>query len=404
MMYVFNIKTLRALLNLKPEKYETVQGIEFLRLHDWFPQLVAEHLLGPVECLLTSLKTIPSQYLLTEISIRNTNLGTLSDDCFREFCDILSGCKDLEKIHFCPETLAKLSAERLEFLMKALLHCETLKEISLEGNCIGEWDNDRLKILGRSLLCFNALKIVRLRGNNLDGLKNFGYQVLFGFLSLSSVEELYLEGNNIGLSNINCLTELGRACAQMKTLKLLNISDNRLDDSGIPGFQAFFNSLAPSCLQTLNLEANGLGNANLPPQCFTVLGKVCGKFKNLQILSLAKNQFNQLKEVCFTKFKDGIIQSNTLCEIAGIHTFSASHQEKLRKALCEIITRNEEPEKENWPIDNTLEPKAPTPKRLFFAHGSSPAELGIAPMTSKVADLFFNSTNTKRLKIGENTT
>jgi hypothetical protein len=96
---------------------------------------------------------------------------------------------------------------------------------------------------------------LRLGNNDLHKLKAFGCQALFGFLSLFSITELYLERNNLGLMSTTSLIELGKACENIKYLKLLNF--------------------------------------------FAVLGNACGKFKNLRTLFLAKNKFNQLTDEFF---------------------------------------------------------------------------------------------------------
>lgn len=325
---IFNTKTLDALLMLTAEKCKTIKSIEVLR---------------------------------------DINFNDLDDDCFQKFCDIFSQSQDLEKIYFHPGTFNNLSLERLEALMKALLSCRKLKEIILESSCIGEWDNERLKMLGKWLSRLETLQVLRLGNNVFHKLEPLGCQALFGFLSLSSITELYLEGNDIGLFKFACLIEAGKVCAQIKSLKLLHLGYNKLDELGIPGFEAFFRPLASSSITVLDLTGNGLGNANLASQCFTILGAVCGKLKNLQILSLAQNRFNQLKEPCFLEFAEGITRSSTLCEIEAIHSFNKLHQ----KALNGIITRNQESQKENQPPENKLEQETLKQEGVFFVHGCS---------------------------------
>jgi hypothetical protein len=107
--------------------------------------------------------------------------------------------------------------------------------------------------------------------------------------------------------------------------------------------------------------------------------------------------------MCFTTFKGGIIQSNTLLEIAGIHSFRVSHQEELHEVLCEITARNEEPEKENRPVKNKLEQKDPNSKRLLFAHDSSTGGSKTASMPLKASN-HFKPIGTKRAKTEQNTT
>ena len=180
---------------------------------------------------------------LPEDIFKLTNITTMSLDNCQLSCipDSISKLVDLKRLYCCSNALVDLPL--------GLKSCIRLKELCIDENsivelpdifgqmrnlCLVEAQGNKLVSIPDSLLSRQKLRVLDLTGNNLTAL---------GELKSTQLTELFLDDNKLdgtkmewlgNMDNLtkleissNKLTTLPSSMTKIKTLKLLNVSNNR---------------------------------------------------------------------------------------------------------------------------------------------------------------------------------